>query len=174
MLLEYIVDRVFSCVELVDTDIGLILTGEQVASIREHNLATTLDVDGLVRHKILLKDVHHPNAVSEAHHDLEACRMEGHTERFIVKHLVDLKIERALYEAPDLDCFIHGASGNQVLLDASVHPVDTSRVKWEDKVVVHDVVCLVLKIDLHFYELFAVCSENDTVFALSNVNRLDA
>lgn len=122
MGLESVVDGVLSRVEVVHMDKVDIHTSEEVTSITEDNLSALFDRDVLVLLDRVSKHIHHPDSVVETNYNLEASRVEGHTNGIVLELLVDLELEahrRAV--GPDFDGFVRGAGRNQILLYADVH-----------------------------------------------------
>ena len=122
MGLESVVDGVLSRVEVVHMDKVDIHTSEEVTSITEDNLSALFDRDVLVLLDRVRKHIHHPDSVVETNYNLEASRVEGHTNGIVLELLVDLELEahrRAV--GPDFDGFVRGAGRNQILLYADVH-----------------------------------------------------
>lgn len=95
------------------------------------------------------EDIHHPDAIEEADHDLETGWVERHTHGIVLELLIYLKVEaegRAV--APYFDGAIRGASCDEVLFDADIHAGDWPRVEGVNEVLVHGVNILrVMQVD---------------------------
>ena len=63
---------IISIIELVDIDVDLRGTGEEVTTVGESNFSATLNGDRLVGLETLLENVHHTNSVSETYDQMEA------------------------------------------------------------------------------------------------------
>lgn len=95
------------------------------------------------------EDIHHPDAVEETNHYLEAGWVERHTHGIVLELLIDLKVEaEGRTVAPDLDGAVRRAGSNEVLLDADIHARDGPRVEWMNQVLVDGVNILrVMQVD---------------------------
>ena len=164
---ELVVGRALACVEVVHDDRADLHASKQVTTIGENNLTARLDADVLVLLNRVLEHVHHSYSIVETNHDLEASWVEGHTISTLLELLVDLQLKANLrIVAPDLDCLVGGASGDQVLLNAHVHACDGTGVERVDQVLVHGLnVARVVQIDGHLVDLLVLRCENQRVLA---------
>jgi len=63
---------ILSSVELIDIDVALRSTSEEVTTVGESYFSATLDGDRLVGLETLLENVHHTNSVSETYDQMES------------------------------------------------------------------------------------------------------
>lgn len=160
------VDHVLSIlagVELVDIDVALRSTGEEMTTVGESYFSATLDGDRLVGLETLLENVHHANSVGETDDQMEAGWVESHTVGLVVEELANLKLGW-VEVVPNADRLIDGAGSHKVLLDTDVHSLDSSGVEGEDEVLVLAVI--VGSVDLEttdLHDLVVLSGEDDVV-----------
>ena len=133
---------VLSSVELVYIDVTLRSTSKEMTTIGESNLSATLDSNVMEWLKALLEHIHHSHSVGETNNDMESRRMESNTVGLVVVRSADLKSWGLILSliVPNSHSLIDRASSNQVLLDTDIHALDSSRVKWVDKVLILGVI----------------------------------
>ena len=118
---------ILTSVELVDVDVTLRSTGEEMTSIGESYLSTSLNSNMMEWLEALLEHIHHSDSISESNNDVESRRMESNTISFIVVRGTNLKSwSLVLLVVPDSHGLVDRASGNQVLLDTNIHTLDGS------------------------------------------------
>jgi hypothetical protein len=118
---------ILTSVELVDIDVTLRGTGEEMTTVRESNLSASLNSNMMERLKALLEHIHHSHSISKSNNDMESRWMESNTVSFIVVRGANLKSwSLVLLVVPDSHGLIDRASSNQVLLDANIHTLDGS------------------------------------------------
>jgi len=137
MALEDVMGRTLSRVEVVHINHVYEHCGEQMSTIRENDLTALLDYDILILLNVLVEYVHHPDAIEEAHNDLETSWVEGHANRFFLELLIYLKLEaEGWVVAPYFDRIIRGACSDQILLDTDIHTGDGPRMETMPEIVV--------------------------------------
>ena len=92
MGLEDVVGWVLSGVKVVHVDQVQEHASEKMSTVREDDLIAPLDCDVFVLLDVLVKHVHHPDAIEETDNDLEASRVEGYTHGIFLELLVNLKL----------------------------------------------------------------------------------
>jgi hypothetical protein len=119
---------VLTSVELVDVDIALRSTCEEMTTVRESNLSASLDSNVMKWFETLLEHVHHSHSISETNNDMESRRMECHTVGLIVVGSADLESWSLVLTLiiPNSHSLIDGAGCNQIFLDADVHTLNSS------------------------------------------------
>ena len=70
--------------EPVDPDVLIVLTSEQVTTVRENNLTALLDRQTLVPNQFVVLDIHHLELVAETNNEVEAAWVESQCMRFKV------------------------------------------------------------------------------------------
>ena len=111
--------------EIVNMDEVYKHASEKMATVRENDFATLLDLNVFVLKNFSLEDIHHSDAIKEAHDYLESSWMERYRHGVILELLVNhqLKAERWTV-TPDLDGLIGGARRYQVFLNTDIHAGD--------------------------------------------------
>lgn len=143
-----------------------------MTTIGELDFSASFDADGVESLQSLLEDIHEANSVSESYDDVEARGVEGHAVRLVIELLTDLQ-GGWIGVVPDSDCFIDGASGDHVLLDADVHALDGSGVEGADEIVVLGVLSRSLQVNVDLHNLVVLRREDNAVVGAGQRHALD-
>ena len=112
-------------VELVYPDLLVVLAGEEMTTVGEHNLTALLDRQLLVLDKGTVQNVHHANLVAEADHDVESTGVERQRMRLKVALVAEFRLEHVAGSVgPQPDGTIRRAGSHEFLFDADVEAVD--------------------------------------------------
>ena len=167
MSLECVLRWTSGCEEIVNMDEVYKHASKKMATVREYDLTTLLDLDVFVLKNFFLEDIHHANAIEEANDYLESGWMERYGHGIILELLINhqLKAERWAV-APDLDGLVGRARRNQVFLHADIHAGDGSRMKSLDEVEVESLyLCLVHQAYSHLVYLVVVRCEDQHILS---------
>jgi hypothetical protein len=127
MALEDHVGRAVEGVEVVYLDCLVVGAGEQMAAVREPDLAAGFDGDVLVRADGLAIDVHHPNLVGETDDDVEPAWVDCDAVRLLVELRDYLHLPCGI--VPDPHGLVHPARRNDRLAETNVQASDAAVVE---------------------------------------------
>ena len=78
MSLECVLRWASGCEEIVNVDEVYKHAGKKMATVREYDFTTLLDLNVFVLKDFSLEDIHHADAIEEANDDLESGWVERH------------------------------------------------------------------------------------------------
>jgi hypothetical protein len=128
----------FGSVELEDLNIAGLLACKVLAAVGELDLTTVFDgLNGLIVEHLVVKNVHHFNALLETSHNVESRGVQSERVSLFREGLLKFKLELiVIIVGPNSDRAIVRAGRNELLLYANVQPMNLLAVETSDEVVI--------------------------------------
>ena len=92
--------------------------------------------------------------------------MESNTICFIIVGSTNFKRWSLIWRiVPDSHTLVNRAGGNQILLNADIHTLNSTRMEWIDEILIARVIRWSFKVDVHLHDLVVLCSESNAVIS---------